>query len=285
MNHRLKIALMLAPALLVIGGLFFGGLAVGLLRSFNYMPVIGLETPSLDAYRAVFTAPGFFQSFLLTFHIAFTSTLISLILAIGAAVLLRRHFAGRAVINFLFQLNLTVPHIVGAVGILYLFSQSGSFARLAFHTGLITAPGQFPALIYDPYAIGIILQYVWKEVPFIGIIILAQMQTIGDDYESAARSLGASAWQSFRHILLPMILPAALAASVIVFAFAFGAYEIPALLGASHPPTLPVLAYRNYTDTDLAARPQAMALAMIIAALSAGLILIYIRAARARFRP
>jgi len=276
--------LLLAPAMLIIVVLFFGGLAAGLMRSFNYMPVIGLTRPNLEAYAAVFTSREFYLSFLLTFHIAFTSTVISSVLAIGAALLLRRSFIGKSVINFLFQLNLTVPHIVGAIGILYLFSQSGSFARLGYHWGLIAKPGDFPALVFDPYAIGIILQYVWKEIPFIGVIVLANMQAIGQDYESVARSLGASRWQAFRHVLLPLIFPGVLSASVMVFAFTFGAYEIPALLGQNYPAALPVLAYRKYTDVDLAARPEAMAMAIVIAVLSAVMIYLYLRMSRRKIR-
>lgn len=270
--------------MLIIVPLFFGGLFVGLLRSFNYMPIIGLTDPNLDAYIAVFTSVEFYYSFLLTFHIAFTSTVISSVLAIGAALLLRRQFVGRSVVNFLFQLNLTVPHLVGAIGILYLFSQSGSFARLAVEWDMITKPSQFPALVFDPYAIGIILQYVWKEIPFIGVIVLANMQSIGEDYESVARSLGANSWQAFRYVLLPLIFPGVLSASIIVFAFTFGAYEIPAILGANYPAALPVLAYRKYTDVDLAARPEAMAMAIVIALLSAILIYAYIRYSRRRIR-
>jgi len=284
LSDRLRISILLAPAMILIGLLFFGGLAVGVMRSFNWMPLIGLTEPNLDAYRAVLTDPDFLRSFMLTFHIAFTSTLISAVIAIAASLLLRRSFGGRGAVNFLFQLNLTVPHIVGAVGILYLFSQSGFFARMAYQIGLIARPSEFPALVYDPYAIGIILQYVWKEVPFIGVIVLAQMQALGTDYEAVARSLGASRWQAFRHVLLPLILPGVLSASVIVFAFTFGAYEVPLLLGASHPQALPVLAYKTYTDVDLAARPQAMAMAVVIALLSGLMIWVYLRATRARVR-
>jgi putative spermidine/putrescine transport system permease protein len=284
MSDRMRIILLLTPAMLVIVILFFGGLAVGLMRSFNYMPVIGLDDPNLDAYARIFTSGAFYLSFLLTFHVAFTSTVISCVLAISAALLLRRTFVGRSVINFLFQLNLTVPHLVGAIGILYLFSQSGSFARLGYQWGMIAAPSDFPALVFDPYAIGIILQYVWKEVPFIGIIVLANMQAIGQDYEAVARSLGASRWQAFRHVLLPLIFPGVLSASVMVFAFTFGAYEIPAILGQNYPAALPVLAYRKYTDVDLAARPEAMAIAIVIALLSAAMILLYLRFSRRSIR-
>ena len=284
MTDQTKILLLLTPALLIIVLLFFGGLFVGLLRSFNYMPIIGLTEPNLDAYFAVFKSKEFYYSFILSFHIAFTSTIISATLAIGAALLLRRNFVGKSIINFLFQLNLTVPHLVGAIGILYLFSQSGSFARLAAEWGMITRPAEFPALVFDPYAIGIILQYVWKEIPFIGVIVLANMQSLGEDYESVARSLGANKWQAFRYVLLPLIFPGVLSASVIVFAFTFGAYEIPAMLGANYPAALPVLAYRKYTDVDLAARPEAMAMAIVIAILSAVMIFFYLRYTRKRIR-
>ena len=285
MSDRLKILLLLAPAMLVIGGLFFGGLVFALMRSFNYMPLIGLTEPNFDAYVAVLTDRRFTLSFLLTFYIAVVSTLISAAVAIAAALMLRRAFVGRGVVSFLFQLNLTVPHVVGAIGILLLFSQSGMFARIGHAVGLIERPAQFPELVFDPFAIGIILHYTWKSIPFVGVIVLAQMQALGTDYESVARSLGASRWQAFRHVLLPLILPGALSASVIVFAFVFGAYEIPALLGASFPEALPVLAYRLYTDVDLGSRPQAMAMAVVITILSTLMIWIYLRATRALVRP
>ena len=284
MQHRLKIALLLAPALTVIGVLFFGGLAVGLLRSFNYMPIIGLDDPNLTAYRSLLSSPDIYRSFALTLYIAVTSTLIATVLAVATALMLRRSFPGRAVASFLVQLNLTIPHLVGGIGILYLFSQSGSFARLAHEFTLISKPADFPALIFDPYAIGIIVTYIWKEVPFITVITLATLQTLGDDHETVARSLGATRWQAFRHVLLPQIMPGVLAASAIVFAFTFGAYEIPALLGASHPQTLPVMAYRSFTNVDLAARPQAMALAILIALVSAVMIAAYTRALRGKGR-
>ena len=284
MRDRLKITLLLAPALVVIGVLFFGGLGIGLVRSFNYMPIIGLTEPNLAAYQKVLTSPKVYRSFALTFYIAATSTLIASVLAVAMALLLRSHFRGRAIASFLVQLNLTIPHLVGGIGMLYLFSQSGNFARIAHSFGLITKPADFPALIFDPYAIGIIATYVWKELPFITVITLATMQTLGDDQETVARTLGATRWQAFRYVLLPQIMPSLVSASAIVFAFTFGAYEIPALLGASSPQTLPVMAYRNFTDVDLAARPQAMALAMLIALISALMIAVYTRALRAKRR-
>ena len=119
---------------------------------------------------------------------------------------------------------------------------------------------------------------------FIGVIILANINSLIEDYESVARSLGASKWQSFRYVFLPFIFPSALFASVIVFAFTFGAFEIPLMLGANYPSALPVLAYRKYTDVDLGAMPDAMAISITIAIFSSLIIFLYIKFARKKIR-
>ena len=278
--QRLTITLLLAPAILVILLLFMGGLITGFLRSLGYFPLIGLNDFNFDAYTTIFTDNGFIRSFVLTFHIAFTSTLIASILAVASAMLLRPAFRGKRFVQFIFSLNLTIPHLVGAVGVLYLFSGSGLVSRLATGAGLIDSPAGFPAMVNDPWAIGIIIQYVWKEIPFIGVIVLAILLSVGEDYESVARSLGANRWQAFRNVTLPLIMPGVVSASVIVFAFTFGAFEIPWLLGSTFPKALPVLAFESYTDVDLAARPQAMAMAMVIAVMSSLMILAYMKVSR-----
>lgn len=262
---RLRLALLIGPALLVTLGLCFGGLGVALARSLQG-PGGGV---TLAAWRAILADPGFLRALGLTLYVAGVSTVLALALGTAAALLLRQRFRGRGAVAFLAQLNLTVPHVVGALGILYLFGQSGLVARLAWHAGLIAAPAEFPALVNDPWAVGVILHYVWKEVPFVALIVLAQMQALGPDWEAVARSLGARPWQAFRQGLLPLLQPALAAAGAIVFAFACGAYEVPLLLGASHPEALPVLAFRHFTDVDLGQRPQAMAMAVVIAALAA----------------
>ena len=282
--QRLSIGLLLTPAIAVIVLLFLGGLASGFLRSLNYFPLIGLNDFNLDAYFAIFTDNGFIQSLILTFHIAFTSTLIASILAVASALLLRPAFRGKRIVHFFFSLNLTIPHLVGAIGVLYLFQNSGLVSRILTGMDIISKPADFPAMVFDPWAIGIIIQYVWKEIPFIGVIVLAILLSVGEDYESVARSLGANRWQAFRQVTLPLIMPGVVSASVIVFAFTFGAFEIPYLLGRTFPAALPVLAYQSYTDVDLAARPQAMAMAMVIAFISTLLIMAYMKLSRVYIR-
>jgi len=280
MSRTLKIWLLLTPALLVIFLLFLGGLILGLARSFNYMPVIGLTDINFDAYIKVFSNPEFYQSLGLSLYIALTATVIATILAVASALLLRETFAGKRIITFFFQLNLTIPHIVGAVAMLFLLTQSGFLSRIMHFFGAVDRPADFPIMIYDSYSLGIIIQYVWKETPFMGLITLAILQSIGDDYEAVAQSLGANRWQRLFHVIIPLITPGVMRAYVVAFAFTFGAFEVPYLIGKTYPTVLPVLAYHRYTDVDLALRPEAMAMALVLAVISTVLIFTYMAISR-----
>jgi putative spermidine/putrescine transport system permease protein len=236
---------------------------------------------SLDAYRTLFTRPDFLRSLWLTAWVSLSSTAISTMLALASALLLRRalHTGGRKPgwIAFLYQLNLPIPHCVGAIAILLLFSQSGLLARLAYAAAWIEAPSGFPALVFDRYGIGIILEYLWKTTVFTGLILFAALESAGDEHEAAASTLGANPWQRFRYVTLPLLRPALISASILVFAFTFGGYEVPYVLGQRSDSLLPVLAYREYTRVDLAARPQAMAISLVIAAVTTLLVWLYMR--------
>lgn len=278
MGGRLKIALLLAPAVGVIGVLFVGGLGVAFVQSLGYMPAIGLTGWSLDAYRQVLGDEDFVDSLLLTLYVSGVSTGLSTVLAVLAALALRRSRGRLSAV--VFQLPITIPHLVAAVGIALVVAQTGLGARLAAALGLIGEPKDFPALLYDRYSVGIILTYVWKEVPFIALVVLASLRGVASELEEVARTLGAGAWQRFWYVVFPVISPSVVAASLLVFAFTFGAFEVPYLLGKSYPTMLPVMAYNEYREIDLAARPAAMAINVLIALITGTAAALYLRLAR-----
>ncbi|HZY66603.1 MAG: ABC transporter permease subunit [Actinomycetota bacterium] len=278
MGGRVKIALLLAPALLVIGLLFSSGIIAALVQSLGYMPAVGRTEISLAAYKEVLGDKDFLNSLALTLYVAGASTGISTVLAVLAALALRRS-SGR-ISAVVFQLPITIPHLVAAVGIALVVSQTGLGARLAAALGLIGEPREFPALLYDRYSIGIILTYVWKETPFIALVVLASLRGVAGELEEVARTLGANSWQRFWYVVFPVISPGIIAASLIVFAFTFGAFEVPFLLGKTYPTILPVMAYNEYRDLDLAARPLAMAINILIAVVTAFIAAAYLRLAK-----
>lgn len=286
--ERWRIPIMLAPTLTIIIVLFIGALGYGFIQSLGWNPRIGAYDINLDAYWNIIAGEEHSQSFWtglsLTLWVSFASTFLSAILAIGAAMLLRQTFVGKRVATFLFQLNLPIPHVVAAIGISFLLSQSGLFSRIGASLNIISFPNEFPVVIKDSYGIGIIIAYLWKEVPFVGIIVLAILQSLGQDYEDIARSLGANAWQRFRYVILPLIMPGILSASIIVFAFTFGAYEVPALLGIRYPRMLSVTALRFFNDPDLNARAEGMAMSMIIALIVLILVVFYMWISRRTVR-
>jgi len=148
---------------------------------------------------------------------------------------------------------------------LLLLAQSGLLARWAGALGIIQSPADFPVLVRDRYGIGIILTYLGKEIPLLPLLILALLRTQSDGYLLVAQNLGANAWQRFRLVTLPLVRPALVSGSLLVFAYIFGAYEVPALLGVRYPRTLPVLALESFTNPDLRARAEGMAISLIIA--------------------
>ena len=285
---RWRIPIMLAPTLAVIVFLFLGGLAYGALVSLGWQPIIGRTEISLQAYHSIMFseqyANVFWQGLALTIWVSVGSTFISAMLALATALLLRRSFVGKRLATFLYQLNLPVPHVVAAIGILFLFSQSGLLFRTGAQLGLFEFPRDFPVLVKDRFGIGMMLSFIWKEVPFIGVIVLAVLQSLGVDYEDLARSLGANRWQRFLYVILPLVMPGLLSGSILVFAFTFGSYEVPAILGVRFPRMLTVTAVRFFQNPDLNARTEGMAISVIISIIVFFLVLGYMWLSRRTVR-
>lgn len=275
MRENTKAWLMLLPAMIIIVVLFIGGFFYGLIQSLNYMPMLGLYEFNFNAYSAVLGDPKFIQSMLYTFYIAFGSTILSIIVAIVVSMAIRKHFKAKRATMFAYQFPLPIPHLVSAIMVLFMFSQSGLLARFLTLLGLIGQPADFPELIYSKNGIGIIIALMWKFVPYVGVAVVGILQTSGTEFEEAAISLGANKWQRFIHVLLPVIMPSITTSAILIFAYAFSAYEIPYLLGAAFPKTLSIIAYEKFMNINLMLRPQAMAMSTIITVIVLLITMIY----------
>ena len=269
-----KIALLLAPALLVVGVFFVGGVSQAVLQSLGRQPLLGETDWSLDAYRATFADPAFRASIGLTLRVTVISTTLATVAGVAIALAVRR--VARRGMTTLLQSTLAVPHLVAALCIGLLLAPSGSVSRLGGAVGLVPEASAFPEITGDAFGWGIIASYTWKEAPFIAIVALAAMSQHVVDLENAARTLGAGAWRRFTAVTLPMIAPPVAAASLLVMAFAAASYEVPRLLGRPFPATLPVVAFERFRDSDLTVRPQAMVIATVLAVLTLTLAAAYL---------
>ncbi len=268
MRRGLRIALLLSPALLVVAVFWVTGVTQAVAQSLGYQPFLAGWHWSLAAYGELFTDPAVRASMTLTARVAVIATGTSALLAVTAALLLRRLGRARSWVTGIFQANLAVPHLVGALCMLLLLSQGGLLSRISHAAGFTESTSAFPAITSDRFGVAIIAEYVWKETPFLTVVVLAALSRGVQDLERAAQSLGAERWQQLRHVVLPSIAPAVTSGSVLVFAFTAGSYEVPYLLGRPYPATLPVVALQYYNDTDLSRRPVAMAVAVLIAVLT-----------------
>ena len=287
-GDKLKIVLSLTPPLLIIGTLFFGGILYGFLQSLGYQPSIGRYDINFDAYYNVMFseryAKLFWSGLALNLWVSFVSTFLAAAFALWGALSIRKTFFAKKICNFIFSLNLPMPHLVVAVGMIFVFSQSGLLARFFTQIGFIASPSEFPILVKDKYGFGIILAYIWKEAAFFFIILMSVLQSLGENFEELAQSLGANKWQRFRYVILPLVMPNLFSASIIVFAFSFGAYEVPAILGVNYPQMLPVMSLDFFLNPDLNARSEGMALSMIIAFIVMVLVVIYFRLTQSKIR-
>ena len=262
-----SIAKMISPALTVVMVLFGGGLLLGLIQSLGHLPAAGLMSLSVKHFVNVLGDPDFSRSLMLTLYVALSSTAVAAAVSIVTAIFLLSLSEKNRLIHFIIQIPLTVPHLVIAVAMVFMLAPTGLFSRVIMTLGLIDSSAAFPLLINDRWGVGIILTYVWKEIPFITLMILSVLQRSGVELLEVGRTLKADRWQRFRYITLPVIAPSLGAACLIVFAYTFGAFEVPFLLGQTYPMMLPVWAYKNYSDVDLLARPEGIATGLIIAAI------------------
>ena len=258
----------LAPALTIILILLGTSFIYGLMQSLGYLTIIGERELNLTAYQNLISRQGtagreFWVSLGFSLWVSLASTVLSAIGALFLATLLNRRPSNFD--TFALNWNIAFPHLVWGVFMLLLLLQSGLLARWAGALGIIQTPADFPILVRDRYGIGIILTYLGKEIPFLTLLILALLRTQSDGYLLVAQNLGANAWQRFRLVTLPLVRPALVSGSLLVFAYIFGAYEVPALLGVRYPRTLPVLALESFTNPDLRARAEGMAISLIIA--------------------
>lgn len=260
----------LSPALLVIGTLFGASVIFGLAQSFGVLTGTGQQELSLNAYRNVLSGQGpagreFWLSLGFSLWVAGASTLLSVVGALVVAIWLNgRRGRGQRLDTLALNWNLAFPHLVWAIGLLLFFSQSGLLARFAASLGWIQSPGEFPVVVRDLWGVGIIVDYATKEIPFLALIILAVMRSQVENLEVVAENLGASRWQRLRYVTIPQVFPAMLSGSLLVFAFVFSAYEVPALLGVRYPRMLPVLALDFFTNPDLNSRAEGMVISFVI---------------------
>lgn len=198
--------LMLAPAIVLLLAVTAYPLAYNLWNSFhaeNLSEVTGQGGwVGLDNYTRMFQSSEWLQALLRTLAFAGASVAIETVLALGLALMLHRKFRGRGLLRVAVLIPWAVPTVVSATLWKTMFDPRSGFVDYIF--GLHTT---WLAGVWTSW-VAIFVADAWKNIPFIALILLSGLQVIPTEVYEAARIDGATWWQSFRRLTLPLLKPA-----------------------------------------------------------------------------
>lgn len=209
------------------------------------------------------------QALRFTFYQAALSTLITLALGLPSAVLFARYeFRGKSYLRALTAVPFLLPTVVVAA----------SFNSLWGPRGLISTFSPLPSVPFTGTLTAILIAHVFYNTTIIIRIVSAALSTLDPKLEQTARSLGADSFHVWTNVVLPMIRPSIVAASLLVFLFDFTSFGVILLLGGSRFSTLEVEIY--FQAVSLFNLPLAALLAIIQLICTMMFSILYARVAR-----
>lgn len=178
----------------------------------------------------------FWSSTFTTFFFTIVTVTLETVLGFWMAVIMARAFRGRSLVRAAVLVPWAIPTAVTAKLWLFIFAFEGIGNKL-FNTSILWTGSEWPARW------AVIIADVWKTTPFMALLILAGLQMIPAEVYEAAKVDGASAWQRFRMITLPLVKPALMVAILFRTLDALRMFDLPYILtgGANNTTTLSIL--------------------------------------------
>ena len=245
---------LMAPALLLLVGLFFYPLAVVV-----YTSLSGPQGVSLAHYAKFFSDERSYTALVNTIKIAVLSTVGCVLISLPLALLLRRSQRYRAFMRTLITLPLMVPVLIASYALTLFFARNGLFNYLIVRVLHLASE----RLTISYTLLGVILACVWRYFPFVAIVVSGALESLNPSLEEAAASLGASPMRAFRDVVLPLLVPSIVTGSILAFVGTFGTFSIPLIMGRGEE-VLAVLAYRYEAVFFDSASASTVAVVMIV---------------------
>lgn len=258
--------LLVAPALALVAALFLYPLGFSLIAAFTEGGALSLghfrkafELYSTDIVFTVLIVVG------ATVLIALTSILISGVLTLSETPWLI------GVLKALYRWPLFIPFIVAGQCMRTFLAKNGLMNNTFVSLGLLDPAQTVSFLDWR----GIVITFVWKQVPFVTLMLAGAMASIDRSTIEAARNLGASRSRSLIEIVLPQVAQTLLVALVLSFVTMLSVLSVPMMVAGSQPTMLTVdMAFRINAYGDY---PTANALGVISYALTAVAAWFYLR--------
>lgn len=203
----LLFVLLVGPNLLLFSIFTFWPLLYNTYLSFVQWDMISTfkNWVGLSNYRAMFGDPVFRRVLVNTFYFTGGAVILTLVLGLGAALLLNQPLRGRNSVRTVLFAPVVLSGVAIGIVWIYIFDpRFGLISELLSYVGL-----RSPFWLTDTrWAMpAVIIVYVWKNLGYAMVIFLAGLQAIPRDLYEAARVDGANAWDRFRHVTLPGLSP------------------------------------------------------------------------------
>jgi multiple sugar transport system permease protein len=263
-GERRLAAAMLSPALVVVAlvAAYPIGYAIWLSLNEYSVRVPGLSRfAGFKNYSEALGSSEFWDAVVATFLFTGLSVSLELVIGLGMALAMHEAFRGRALLRTVVLVPWAVLTVVSALTWRTLFEPNLGLAPQVLSTfGL---PGADVVWLGESgYAMAVmVLADVWKTAPFMALLLLAGLQVIPTDLHDAAKVDGASTWQRFIRITLPLLTPAILVALIFRTLDALRIFDLPFVLtrGANDTTTLTLIAHQELTTNRLIGLGSAMA--------------------------
>ncbi len=273
--RRIAPLILLTPLAFRLLILLFG-FVYGVLQSFGLlMPGVYAQEFTLDYYADVLSSSTLVSSILLSAYHASVSTTVATLLAIVLSYAMVTTGHDRGALWSIIKFPMFVPWSVTAMIMIDIFGGSGLAESIGQALGWEWLANISDVLLYRAEGFGILIAFIWGEIPFITYFIVTVMSNINSSMGEAARTLGASSFRAFTNVTLPLCMPSIRNVFLIVIASLFAAYEIPLLLGVTRPTGISVTLYQTYTHASLADRPEVMAMSMIVILVTFAFIVVF----------
>jgi multiple sugar transport system permease protein len=192
-------------------------------------------------YATVLTNSYWWHAFAVTMVITGISVVIELVLGMLLALVMHRALIGRGVVRTLALIPYGIVTVVAAYGWQFAWTPNTGFLARMLPEGSAPLTQQIPALAI------IILAEIWKTTPFMALLLMAGLAIVPDDLQRAAAMDGATAWQRFTQVTLPLMKPAILVALLFRTLDAVRVYDNIYILtnGSQGTGSLSILTYHN----------------------------------------
>jgi len=226
----------MAPPLLFLAALVGYPFCYGILLSLQDRPVAHPGTfVGLKNFGTNIADPIFWRVAVNTFVYTGVATLLKMVGGLGLAVAMNQHFRMKNLVRALLLLPFIVPTVLSTVAWMWMLDPAFSVVnRLLIGLG-VPRPG--PSWLGNPILamFSIIMINTWRGLPFYGITLLAGLQTVPPELYEAATIDGASGWQRFRYVTLPLLQPIILIVTLFSVIFTFADFQLVYVLTHGGP--------------------------------------------------